>query len=128
MDTPEEDGKTLFRMIATYSGDHVYLHMSTYEIKRETAKCYVIDEFGRDKFVLKEAKRRYAYPTIAEAKLSFLKRKDRQIEILERQLRQAKFARIAIQNDLRIDKGPPPRPWLLIFLLISMNIIQYSHG
>jgi len=113
MNREEEDGKTLFRMIATFSGDNVYLHMSTYAITRTTDKCYVIDEFGKDKFILKNSTRKFAYPTIAEAKFSFLKRKKRQIEILTRQLHQAKMARRAIESELQLDPTEtiPPFPW-----------------
>jgi hypothetical protein len=46
-------------------------HVWKFPIKRVTAKCFVIDCFGRERFILKFAKKRYAYPTLKEAFDSF---------------------------------------------------------
>lgn len=49
--------------------DQVYL--ITFNIIRQTPKCYVICKFGIDKFVLKDARKRYAYPDLKDALNSF---------------------------------------------------------
>lgn len=49
-------------------------------IRRWTAKCVVLDEFGRERFVLKDARKRYAYPTKELALASYIIRKQRQIQ------------------------------------------------
>jgi hypothetical protein len=49
-------------------------------VKRETAKCVVVDEYGRERFILKDARKRYAYPTKELALDSYIIRKQRQIQ------------------------------------------------
>ncbi len=49
-------------------------------VARETPKCVVLDEYGRERFVLKDARRRYAYPTKELALDSYIIRKKRQIQ------------------------------------------------
>lgn len=49
-------------------------------VERETAKCVVLDEYGQKRFVLKEARKRYAYPTKELALDSYIIRKQRQIQ------------------------------------------------
>ena len=54
---------------------------------------WLIGHDGKDHFVLNDAARRYAYPTIKDAQRSFLRRRRRQIAILTAQLQNAKDAR-----------------------------------
>lgn len=69
----------------------VYLH--EYPVKKETRKGYWIDEcFGNLKWVSKTSRKRFAHPTIEEARKSFRKRKERQIAILTARLKRAKAA------------------------------------
>lgn len=49
-------------------------------VARETAKCVVLDEYGKTRFVLKDARKRYAYPTKELALDSYIIRKQRQIQ------------------------------------------------
>jgi hypothetical protein len=53
-----------------------------YEIPvvRETPKCVVLDEYGRARYVLKDARKRYAYPTKDLALDSYIIRKQRQMQ------------------------------------------------
>lgn len=44
------------------------------------------------RFVLRDSRKRFACPTISEAQDSFIARKEKQIKILQEQLRQAKIA------------------------------------
>lgn len=48
-------------------------------VKRYTAKCVVLDVYGREKFVLLDARKRWAYPTRELALESYIIRKQRQI-------------------------------------------------
>ncbi|TGV43865.1 hypothetical protein [Mesorhizobium sp. M8A.F.Ca.ET.161.01.1.1] len=50
-------------------------------VARHTAKCVVLDEYGVDRFVLKNPEgRRYAYPTKELALMSYIIRKQRQMQ------------------------------------------------
>jgi hypothetical protein len=49
-------------------------------VARETPKCVVLDEYGRERYVLKDARKRYAYPTKELALDSYIIRKQRQIQ------------------------------------------------
>lgn len=60
------------------TGDEPYLcHIP---VKRETPKYVVLDEYGLERFVLKDARKRYAYPTQELALDSYIIRKQRQIQ------------------------------------------------
>lgn len=61
----------------------------TFRVVKETSKGVRLDT-GR--FVLKEARKRYACPSEAEARESFIARKTRQIKILRKQLESAEQA------------------------------------
>ncbi|MDK4729371.1 hypothetical protein [Rhizobium phaseoli] len=61
------------------AGDEPYL--SKIPVKRETPKCVVLDEYGVERYVLKDARKRYAYPTKELALDSYIIRKQRQIQI-----------------------------------------------
>lgn len=57
------DKELLYRYdISVYTDSStVYLH--TYAIVRRTPKCFVIDRYGHEHFVLMHARKRFAYPT-----------------------------------------------------------------
>lgn len=67
------DNKILYRYEAHLSEDcgldMVYL--ISFNVVRITPKCFVICYFGQDKFVLKDARKRYAYPELKDALNSF---------------------------------------------------------
>lgn len=66
-------------------------YLSEFRVVRETPKGVVLDEYGYERFVLKEARKRFAYPTKQLALQSYLIRKDRQIGILAIRHDQAKL-------------------------------------
>lgn len=68
------------------------VNIERFAIIKETLKGYWLDVYTAKKFCLKTGKKRYAYPTINEAIVSFKSRKRRQIRILESQLNGAKQA------------------------------------
>ncbi len=65
-----------------------------YEVIKTTPKGVWLKKgwWGQKRFVLRDAKKRFACPTKAEAKESFISRKKRQISILTTQLNSAKEA------------------------------------
>lgn len=80
---------------ATVDGIRVILKQ--YELVNETPKGYWItyswdhrNEFKR--WVSKDGKKRFAYPSKEEAMINFTKRKEMQISILSARLRDAKIA------------------------------------
>jgi hypothetical protein len=74
----------------TTNGIHVYFR--EFDVIKETPRGVWIDIYGAKRFVLKEARKRYACPSKEEAKESFKARKTRQIKILTKQLENAKRA------------------------------------
>lgn len=56
-------------------------------VKTTPCGVWITDEIGRRRFVLRDARKRYACPTQAEALSSFQARKERQKRILTAQLR-----------------------------------------
>jgi hypothetical protein len=51
-----------------------------FSVVRHTPKCVILDEFGVERRVLKEARKRYAYPTKDLALGSYIIRKKRQMQ------------------------------------------------
>lgn len=66
----------------SYGSDlHIYVHR--FEVVKTTPKGVQLWVWGRKRFVLRDARRRYACPTLDEARESFIARKERQIGIYE---------------------------------------------
>jgi hypothetical protein len=74
----------------TTNGIHVYLR--EFHVIKYTEKGAWIEQYGQERFVLKDARKRYACPSKEEALESFRARKKRQILILTSQLERAKLA------------------------------------
>lgn len=71
---PEEADKYLYRYEACINSEDAHydqVHLIEFSVIRQTPKCYVICFFGKDKFVLKEARKRFAYPNKVDALNSF---------------------------------------------------------
>ena len=69
------------------------LELRTYDLLRETSKGYWIgygslgySRYSWKKWVSKTSKKRFAYPTEKEALTNYIKRTERRLEILERQV------------------------------------------
>lgn len=75
-----------------YTGSKLMLRMDSYLVLKETKAGVWIDLFGRKRFVLRAAKKRYACPTIEEALTSYHARKSRQCCILRHRLAMAEAA------------------------------------
>jgi len=74
---------------------YIKVHEEKFDMVKETECGYWIQTgfvFPRKKWVSKTAKKRFAYPTKKEALDSFIKRKERQKEILEHKLSNVKEA------------------------------------
>ena len=81
----------LFRYELMTMGDP-YLHLIGYEVYRETERCYVIKWGGKDKFIRKNAKKRFAYETEELALINYIRRTNSWINnFLEPQIRGAKI-------------------------------------
>jgi hypothetical protein len=82
--------------VLDYDGDYVSspipnpkLELRTYELKKETNKGYWIGFNGFSsykKWIPKISKKRYAYPTKEEAIINYIKRTEKRIKILQRQI------------------------------------------
>jgi hypothetical protein len=69
-----------------------------FAVFKHTPKGVWIGWSGPEKFVLRESRKRYACPTIEEAKESFIARKKRQAGIYRARLRDAEKALAIIQG------------------------------
>ena len=76
-----EDREILFRYDRDYDG---YALMKL-PVLRRTRRGAWVDFYGKEKFVLGGARKRFAYPTKDEAFVSFLRRKKKQLAILAAQ-------------------------------------------
>lgn len=68
--------ETLYRYIGTAEhyegGDQLFnIYLYKYPVMRKTAVCDVIDDHGRERFVNRYGKKRFAYPTLKLAANSF---------------------------------------------------------
>lgn len=78
----------------------VHVKLYTYPIVRITPKGFWICHYGRNRFILNLARKKYACLSIEDAKISFIARKTRQIAIYD--------ARIATAEEaLRKVEGSP---------------------
>ncbi|ESY35809.1 hypothetical protein NKK48_01790 [Mesorhizobium sp. C386A] len=80
------------------SAYHSSIHLRRYRVLRETPKGVWLDDYGLERFVLKDAVKRWAYPTIELAQASFLIRKRKQVAHLENYLAHAKAVRDAAEK------------------------------
>lgn len=75
-----------------FTSGSVGLVLHEYLVVSRTRRGTWIDVWGRKKFLLDGARKRYACPTKEEALESYRARKKKQIAILERQLEKARAA------------------------------------
>lgn len=79
--------------IIRYNTPSIRVHLSTYNVIKKTLKGKWISlGYGDKKFVLDKARKRFAHETKEAALISFIRRKETQIKIVERQLERAKIA------------------------------------
>jgi len=62
-------------------------------VLKETPKGWWLDDWGKRRFALKDARKRFAHPTEVEARTSYAARKARQISILTARLGMAQRSR-----------------------------------
>ncbi len=82
----------LYRIYETLFENGPSIYIARFTIIKETPCGYWIEVYMTKKFVRKDGKKRYAYTTIDGAVAGFYKRKERQIEILQTQLNNARTA------------------------------------
>ena len=80
-------------------GYNIKIQLKKYEIVRRTPKgAWIKMFFDKDKFVLLEAKKKFACETKEDAIESLIKRKSRQFSIVSNQLRRVEQTLIMAQN------------------------------
>lgn len=78
-----------YRYEIDYNRSSIYgvvVKCNIYLLQRETECGFWISDGILDKWILKKSKKRFAYPTKNEAKINFIKRKEKYIKILEDKL------------------------------------------
>lgn len=65
---------------------YVHVYVYKFDVLKITPKGVWINDYGRRRFVLNSARKKYACPTFEEAKESFRARKQRQLRILRGQI------------------------------------------
>ena len=70
----------------------VYIAKRAFPVLRYTPKGVWLNVWGTDRFVRRDALKRFACPTLKEAQLSFRARKSRQLAILKGQERRVRVA------------------------------------
>lgn len=73
-------------------GGRVYVSTHAYPVTRRTPRGVWLDCHGVPRFVLANARKRFACPTREEAMASFRARKQRQVTLLRNQLRRVEQA------------------------------------
>lgn len=89
---------TLYRFDAARFEDGLRILLLEYSVLKSTPCGFWIQYYPR-KWVSGHSKKRFAYPTIEEAKVGFIKRKERQIAILKSRLDEAERALAMIQTE-----------------------------
>ena len=64
-----------------------YVHLHSFRVTKETPCGVWLDSFGGRRFVLRDARKRFACPTKEEAIESFRARKTKQLRILQKRIR-----------------------------------------
>lgn len=85
----------------------VALALREYPVLRTTPSGVWLDVYGQERFVKAAARKRFACPTKEEALVSFQARKQRQLRILESQVRLVKKA-IYMSNEFGPVMGKQP--------------------
>jgi len=72
--------------------ERINIDLYKYKVMRHTKKGVWIEfGFSKDRFVLKDARKRFACPTVEEAEQSFIARKERQLSILRIQMSKVNY-------------------------------------
>ena len=99
-----EDRKVWYRLYETQFTDNtVRVFVDEIRVIKETpcgVWLYIYTGYNKKKFVLRNANKRYACPTLEEAKTSFIARKQRQIQINKSSIDRAEKAIKAVENGL----------------------------
>jgi len=75
-----------------YGRGRIEVNLYEYKVIKKTPKGVWLDNYGFKKFVLKDARKRFACPTKQEALESFIARKKKQLKILKAQMDRAMVA------------------------------------
>lgn len=95
-----------YRYFDHYQGDNIIISLEEFKVVKHTPCGVQLDLYGSGedlKFVLNDSHKQWACPTIEKAKVSFKRRKQVQINILEVKLKSAELA-LAIAEENTWDK------------------------
>lgn len=88
----------------------------SFPVKRYTAKSVVLDWYGKDKFVLLDARKRFAHPTRELAMASYIARKQREIGLMsarhDRAVEWLAAAQAMRDRGFVRERYKPPMPWV----------------
>lgn len=92
---PEGKTEVLYRLtgnvVATNTlSPTAYFFFEVFPVVRRTKCGCWVEEYGKKRFVLDQAKKKLAYPTKELARESFVRRKERQIQILNKRLEEVR--------------------------------------
>jgi hypothetical protein len=86
----------LYRYYDHWTGtDRVDVYLHSFYVYKETPNGWWINDYGKKRWVSKTSRKKFAYPTIEQAKESFKYRKERQMKILDSQIKKARLALLA---------------------------------
>jgi hypothetical protein len=88
-----------------YSDRRLVLVCLQCDVESVTKRGVWVSVYGMRKFVLDNARKRYAYPTVEQALESFHARKRRQVQILRARLQEAEAA-LTLQPDAQFADLP----------------------
>lgn len=97
------DKKFWFRAEGNVFSSTTNIDIQEFEVVKETPKGVWLDVYGKRKFVLNLAYKRWAYPTAKEALESLIARKTRYLSILHARIRLAEEIREAAKDKLKED-------------------------
>lgn len=90
-----------------YNDEPFRVERYEYFITRETQCCYVINWGGKDKFILKDGRKRYAYPTDELAKKSFEARQQKRYWFRKMEYDMMCAVKESIEKGTVYEKQPP---------------------
>ncbi len=106
----EPPTQKLYRVDSSANGllaSNSFLFASEYAIIRTTPKGVWVQAWGVKKFILNNARKRFAYPTLEEAKVSFIARRRKYVQILEAKIENAKHdIEVATHEGVEINVCP----------------------
>lgn len=108
VDMTKHEGKDVLYRVNTRPWGETVLWMRDYLVSKRTPKGVWIEADGSRRFVLNNARKRWAHPTREEALKSFIRRRTIQLDIFQRRIADTeRVLRIAYEADPGFRKPNP---------------------